>query len=51
MARLKNLKNVTLEGVGDDATIQGWGFHYVMGTDATNGQGTSFEVRNLTFNE
>ena len=51
MARLKNLKNITLEGVGEDATIQGWGFHYVIGTDATNGQGTSFEVRNLTFNE
>ncbi len=51
MARMKNYKNVTLEGVGDDAIIQGWGFHYVIGTDAKNGQGTSFEVRNLTFNE
>ena len=51
MARLKNLKNVTLEGIGDDATIKGWGFHYVIGTDAVNGQGTSFEVRNLTFTE
>ncbi len=51
MARMKNLKNVTLEGVGDNAVIQGWGFHYVMGTDAKDGQGTSFEVRNLTFNE
>ena len=51
MARLKNLKNVTLEGVGDNAKIFGWGFHFVIGTDATNGQGTSFEVRNLTFTE
>jgi len=51
MARLKNLKNVTLEGVGDDAMIKGWGFHYVIGTDAVDGQGTSFEVRNLTFSE
>ncbi len=51
MARLKNLKNVTLEGVGEDAVIKGWGFHFVIGTDAVNGQGTSFEVRNLTFSE
>ncbi|MCM1438356.1 MAG: Ig-like domain-containing protein [Roseburia sp.] len=51
MARMKNLKNVTLEGVGDDAEIKGWGFHFIAGTDAQNGQGKSFEVRNLTFNE
>jgi len=51
MARMKNLKNVTLEGIGDDAMIKGWGFHYVIGTDARDGQGTSFEVRNLTFSE
>ena len=51
MARLKNLKNVTLEGIGSDAEIKGWGFHFVAGTDAVNGQGTSFEVRNLKFNE
>lgn len=51
MARMKNLKNVTLEGIGSDAEIKGWGFHFVAGTDAVNGQGTSFEVRNLKFNE
>ncbi len=51
MARLKNLKNVTLEGVGEDAVIKGWGFHFIAGTDAVNGQGKSFEVRNLTFSE
>ena len=51
MARLKNLKNVTLEGVGEGAVIRGWGFHFVIGTDAKNGEGTSFEVRNLTFFE
>lgn len=55
MARLKNLKNITLEGIGSDAEIKGWGFHFVAGTDAVevNGvkQGTSFEVRNLKFNE
>ena len=51
MARMKNLKNITIEGVGDDAMIHGWGFHFICGTDATNGQGKSFEVRNLTFYE
>ncbi len=51
MARMKNLKNITLEGIGSDAEIKGWGFHFIAGTDAKNGQGTSFEVRNLKFNE
>lgn len=51
MARMKNLKNVTLEGVGDDAEIKGWGFHFMAGSDAKNGRGKGFEVRNLTFNE
>ena len=51
MARMKNLKNVTVEGVGEDAVIRGWGFHFIAGTDAKDGQGTSFEVRNLTFYE
>ncbi|MDE6586249.1 MAG: InlB B-repeat-containing protein, partial [Clostridia bacterium] len=49
MVRMKNLKNITIEGVGDDAKIDGWGFHFIAGTDAVNGQGKSFEVRNLTF--
>lgn len=51
MARMKNLKNVTLEGVGEGAEIKGWGFHFIAGTDAKDGEGKSFEVRNLTFNE
>lgn len=51
MVRMKNLKNVTIEGVGEDAMIKGWGFHFIAGTDAKNGQGKSFEVRNLTFFE
>lgn len=51
MARMKNLKNITLEGVGDDAEIFGWGFHFMAGSDAKNGRGKGFEVRNLTFNE
>ncbi|MDE6597928.1 MAG: InlB B-repeat-containing protein [Clostridia bacterium] len=51
MARMKNMKNVTLEGIGDDAEIFGWGFHFLAGSDAVNGQGKSFEVRNLLFNK
>lgn len=51
MARMKNMKNVTIEGVGDDAEIYGWGFHFLAGSDAVNGQGKSFEVRNLKFDK
>ncbi len=51
MVRMKNLKDVTIEGVGDDAQIKGWGFHFIAGGDAQNGRGKGFEVRNLTFNE
>ncbi|MDE6074838.1 MAG: hypothetical protein K2G26_00200, partial [Clostridia bacterium] len=50
MARMRSLKNVTLEGIGDDAVIKGWGFHFIAGSgDATTGRGQSFEARNLTF--
>lgn len=48
MARMKDLKNVTIEGVGDDATLDGWGIHFMVG-DSSNGKGSSFEVRNLIF--
>ena len=52
MVRMKDLKDVTIEGVGDDAVIEGWGFHFVSGGGAKDaGRGTSFEVRNLTFTE
>ncbi|MCM1236985.1 MAG: InlB B-repeat-containing protein, partial [Ruminococcus flavefaciens] len=50
MARMKNFKNITLEGIGEDAVIEGWGFHFMRGNDATGDFGTSFEARNLTFN-
>ena len=53
MARITNAHDVTIEGVGDDTVIQGWGFHFV--SSAQNGRsqkaGSSFEVRNITFNE
>ncbi len=48
MARMKSGKNITLEGVGSDATIDGWGFHFMASSDATD-LGKSFEVRNLKF--
>jgi len=48
MVKMKNLKNVTLEGVGFDAIIEGWGFHFIC-DDTTGVYGKSFEVRNLTF--
>ncbi|MGN0805853.1 MAG: hypothetical protein ACI4MC_02335, partial [Candidatus Coproplasma sp.] len=51
MARMTDAKNLTLEGVGEDAVIRGWGFHLIASSSATNGEGTSFEVRNLTFTE
>ena len=50
MARIKSGKDITLEGIGTDATIDGWGFHFMCSTtDKDTGRGTSFEVRNLTF--
>ena len=52
MARITNAHDVTIEGVGDDAVIQGWGFHFISSGNGLNSQaGSSFEVRNITFNE
>ena len=50
MARMKNLKNVTIEGVGFDAEIEGWGIHFIC-SDTTGNRGKSFEARNLTFDQ
>ena len=51
MARMISAKNLTIEGIGEDATIYGWGLHLV--NNDTNYQttkaGSNFEVRNLTF--
>ncbi len=51
MARMTNAKNVTLEGVGEDAEIVGWGFHFVSNDNLHEykGSGKSFEARNMTF--
>ena len=48
MARMKSAKNITLEGVGDEATIDGWGFHLICET-AYKELAKNFEVRNLRF--
>ena len=48
MARIKSGKDVTLEGVGENAVIDGWGFHYMAESSAPD-LGKSFEIRNLTF--
>ena len=48
MARIRSGKDITLEGIGSDATIDGWGFHFMASSSAPN-LGKSFEVRNLTF--
>ena len=53
MARIENAYNLTIEGIGEDAGIYGWGVHFIandkgVGTDGT-AWGESFEVRNITF--
>lgn len=48
MARIKSGKDITLEGIGEDAVIDGWGFHF-MAESSSGNLGKSFEVRNLTF--
>lgn len=48
MARMKDAKDITIEGIGYDAAIEGWGIHF-MASSAYPDFGKSFEVRNLTF--
>lgn len=48
MARMKSAKDVTIEGVGSDAVIDGFGFHFMCESSSPT-LGKSFEVRNLTF--
>ena len=50
MARMSGGKNITIEGIGYDATLDGWGLHFICQTaDYAVGYGRSFEVRNLSF--
>ena len=48
MARMKSAKNITFEGVGSEATIDGFGFHLICET-AHKDLAKNFEVRNLAF--
>lgn len=50
LARMKDARNLTLEGVGNDAQIYGWGFHF-MASDASDQYGKNFEARNLLFDD
>lgn len=50
MARMSGGKDITIEGIGPGAIIDGWGLHFICQTsDYANGYGKSFEVRNLSF--
>jgi len=49
MCIIKSSKNITLEGIGDNAVIEGWGFSFFVGTGYKNYE--SYEVRNLSFSK
>ena len=50
MARMSGGKDITIEGIGSDAVINGWGLHFICQTaDYSKGYGKSFEVRNISF--
>ena len=48
MARMKSGKNITIEGIGNDAAIDGWGIHFMCESAAPQ-YAKNFEVRNITF--
>lgn len=48
MARLQSGKDVTIEGIGTDACMNGWGVHFVAQSSNPT-LGKSFEVRNIAF--
>jgi len=48
MARIKSGKDITIEGIGADACINGWGLHF-MAESSNPTLGKSFEVRNIAF--
>ncbi len=49
LAITKYAKNITIEGIGEDAEIDGWGFTFSQTSTCPTDAGESFEVRNLTF--
>ncbi len=48
MARIKDGLNITIEGIGSDATMNGWGIHFMSSSSKPN-YGKNFEVRNISF--
>ncbi|MBQ4282337.1 MAG: hypothetical protein IJB96_00220 [Lachnospira sp.] len=48
MARMHSGKDITIEGIGNDAEINGWGIHF-MALSGSPEYGKSFEVRNISF--
>ena len=48
MARMKSGKDITIEGIGTDACINGWGIHFMCESAAPT-FGKNFEVRNIAF--
>lgn len=51
MVRMQSCKNITIEGIGASAVVNGWGFSFIASSgDSAAGLGRNFEVRNLTFN-
>ena len=49
LAVTKYGRNITIEGIGDDATVDGWGFTFSQTSTCPKDAGKSFEVRNITF--
>ncbi len=49
LAITKYGRNITIEGIGDDAEVDGWGFTFSQTSTCPDDAGISFEVRNLTF--
>lgn len=54
MARMVNPFNLTIEGIGEDASIYGWGVHFIANDYSISNNfgvksGESFEVRNIIF--
>ena len=48
MARMQSGKDITIEGIGTDACINGWGLHFIC-SESNPALGKSFEVRNVSF--
>ena len=48
MVRMKSGKDITIEGIGPNASLDGWGIHFMAESSAPK-YGKSFEVRNIAF--